>query len=817
MRFLQRHILFIVYIACIIGISLIAHRDLLSNSYNYGRHWDWTFFSYGSMYERYIQNFYFVINNNASGTYGTIGFSDFTVKLLLLTVGRLLPFVALPILNKTFVFVVLPLIASIGIWFLTMAVGRSIRSRHHSVWWIALFGSICYTFSLPFLYELHGGALNRMVSISVLPYILALLTALISSQRASSFIILISLLSIFLDVANIFYVSVAVVISIMLRENSFRQKMSQLVLYGGSLILVNAYWLYAIIISRTINPIELSTLRKTTFEVLRNYSVPFKQLLLATSTPHNLIEIAYHDYWIRHLPSVVSYLLLFASVWLVYRKKTSAASRILIITLVLYLFTTLLTSGTYSIGNVYYGLYQIPFLGFIQNSVRFTTNAILSLYLLLITFLMASGLGAKKSINVFLGAVSTLWIGFLIINPGIMKMTYEQSIQHTPKNIRRVNNEIGSLYEPESAMSQFLEHDRSLGNILPVPSSISPYFEHNLYPRTSQGSHTEVEFEKAVLQTTGSAASFDSYFRSLMRKKEYHTLLQDYSVEYLWLPGTSVPMEKEHYFDHFNIDMLRDMQTRFLPQSLETLAIDSEQSVIVIPNNLRTPIVAVRSNGGDDIGMELKKINDTLYLGVIHNAPNFFTVELKKLYYAGWELQFVEPQVLQPVQHSLLSNYRILPNNERTQANLDELKKMIAQNRISTIGSGELRWLQYHEFDDGIERNGRRVPYVIDYISKPIRGVIQNQNLSDFSTAPLSRMTIPSQYHRTIYSYANAWDVKKSDVCARIRCSSDDTLYFVLSFSPQKEYQNAVFISATAFVILLGSSIYLLRSKHYEN
>ena len=124
MRLIIKHLWFACYLLCSIVLSFVAHRELLFNSLNYGRHWDWTFFSYISMYVRYIQTFFYVINNNAVGSYGAIGFSDFLLKSMIVFIGKSLPSVSLTLINKATVFVGLPLLASVGMWILTKNIFR---------------------------------------------------------------------------------------------------------------------------------------------------------------------------------------------------------------------------------------------------------------------------------------------------------------------------------------------------------------------------------------------------------------------------------------------------------------------------------------------------------------------------------------------------------------------------------------------------------------------------------------------------------------------------------------------------------------------
>jgi hypothetical protein len=254
MLFLRKNCLFICYLIFTLAISILAHREVLFNPFNYGRHWDWSFFSYLPMYEKYIQNFFYVINNNAIGTYGAVGFSDFFVKLGLIGLAKLLPDISLTIINKVTVFILFPLVSSVGIWKLTSLVFRKENDSTITLTklGIALFANIIYTFSLPYIYELHGGALNRMVSISIMPLIFATLFVLFKTRNSTPYLLIVSLLTLMLDVTNIFYVSLCVDSSLF-KKSTLVEKLYKF-WYLLSLLFINAY-LFAFI-GQTIDVLE---------------------------------------------------------------------------------------------------------------------------------------------------------------------------------------------------------------------------------------------------------------------------------------------------------------------------------------------------------------------------------------------------------------------------------------------------------------------------------------------------------------------------------------------------------------------------------
>jgi len=199
---------FIGYLFLTIGLSALLHRDVLFNSFNFGRHWDWSFFSFIEMYQNYVQSFFYVIGNDALGTYGSITINDFVVKASIILLQSIFSFISIPILNKIVVFVLFPVVTSWGIWSLVKAVDEytQINNRLH-LFLIAVFANLLYTFSLPVIYDLHGGALNRQVSTVVLPFFFAYIYRYLKEERSYKYLIFSGALSIFLDIANMFYVS----------------------------------------------------------------------------------------------------------------------------------------------------------------------------------------------------------------------------------------------------------------------------------------------------------------------------------------------------------------------------------------------------------------------------------------------------------------------------------------------------------------------------------------------------------------------------------------------------------------------------------
>lgn len=175
---------------------------------------------------------------------------------------------------------------------------------------------------------------------------------------------------------------------------------------------------------------------------------------------------------------------------------------------------------------------------------------------------------------------------------------------------------------------------------------------------------------------------------------------------------------------------------------------------LFIKQDIKTPVI------------EFKKINPTKYRIRVHNATEDFPLVFSESFHKGWKAYLVEGGRL----------------------------KVKSQDEI-------LRQAQND-----------------DFVSKIIKGTIQNNNLPDGGFYETwGKAPIPDDYHWVANGYANSWWIDLSQVCkvesgkSKSRCvqNPDGSIDFelVLEFWPQRLFYIGLFISG---LTLITSVIYLI-------
>ncbi len=812
---------FTLYFLLTIGLSTLIHRDVLFNSFNFGRHWDWTFFSFIEMYQNYVRSFFYVIGNDALGTYGSISAGDFIVKGSIILLHYAFGFIPLAILNKIVVFVLFPVISSLGIWHLVRTIGRYIPVKNEFYFFIiTLFTNLLYTFSLPVIYDLHGGALNRQISTVALPFFFAYIYRYLKEERSSKYLVWCAALSIFLDISNIFYISVIIAMVVLLKSSSLYAKMKDFSAYAVALFFVSAYWLQSIFLSQAINPAQILSERRLNIDVLKSYSVPFKQLLFLTSSPHNLIETVFKNNVLIYLPALIAIIIILWQIRILSKQAQKNNYVEMVVALCIYIFTSILVSGTYSVGNIYLLLYSFPFLGFIQNSVRFAPNLSLALIFCLLIVLLQNSYYKNRRLLGIISVTMVLWLSFLVINGNLIEKTYTETTKQSSQRPFVLNNEIGSLYKSDPSLLERLEGDKFIGTIVPIPSLTSPIFVNNVYPRTSQGSDTEVEYGKGLLQTSGNTAPAEKYIRSQLTLPSPSMPLQTMNIQYVWINENYMYEDKINLKNHFSNKWL----TTILNGRDTPLEKDKRLSTLYkVKNEHLTPVIfadTAEKTKADrpekNMVVEYKKINDTKYLLVVHNPMPVFNLVLNKQFYPGWKASVVQSdQAAESFPQVDTGTYKVLKPNESTQATVSELKDFIDRGYISSLGDRSEKIMQFHTYKNGLRILSGENRFTIDFVSKMFKNSIQNDNLveSDLST---ERVQIPDANHAIFNTYANSWTIDMTKLCTAQPClnQNDHSLTILLEFKSQTTYQYALFISGVSILVCFLIYLDVFKKRH---
>ena len=211
--------------------------------------------------------------------------------------------------------------------------------------------------------------------------------------------------------------------------------------------------------------------------------------------------------------------------------------------------------------------------------------------------------------------------------------------------------------------------------------------------------------------------------------------------------------------------------------------------------------------------IEYKKISPAKYRVKFHKIGGAFPFVFSEAFYSQWKIY--------PVPYSgaaslSLDQYQVLPGNDQTQATGEEVRVFVDRGWVSELGHGDVRtrtvltWTESGEPHYAAERSR------FDFISKNIRGTIENDNIEDghfYDT--WARHPIDEKYHRPVNGYANSWIVDPSYLKERfpgaLRENADGTsdLEVIIEFGPQKSLSMArAYVICFALFVLgaLGAS-----------
>ncbi len=866
MRITNKNI-FWIYLSFFFLLSLWFHKDVLFNLYNYGRHWDWTFYPISGLYKHYIEDFFTAIKPNSLGYVDILSVSigEFTTKFVIyilsqLSMRLLQTPVSVPVLNKIVVFILLPLVSTLGMWHLCK---RTLHEIYHTdkrfFLIVAAFANIVYTFSLVLIFDLHGGALNRQLSSAIFPWFFLVLYDYYEStahKYIDYHVILMGLLFIVFDISNIFFAGVLIVIATFLKRIPWKFKMSHILVLGIFVIGVNAFWLQGLFIGNSIDKTEILKERKLDYNILANYSVPYRDILTMLNTPHNLANATFSHNILKYVPFVSVYVIM--CLLLINNQIFKRRKRLALFILISYLFTTILATGVFSIGRIYTVLYSISILGFIRSSVRYMPNLAVFTVLVLIIVLKIATL-KKESIS---GKYHTLffiplalWTLFLVMNGHIIFLVMTNVVKNGD-----TNHEIGALYRYDTKVFQKTDQDALLYNIIPVPSWFSPVFIDNVYPKTSQGSDTDNAYlSKGSIMTYG-LPTFSSEFLEMFinakvkpfffaitntrniwfkNQKTVPQLTEDLYFNKNWAFATLGDSEemKRAYREHdlFTID-----DNYFLPRvySPDTV-IKTSKPLLYMPalidmygDHMRTSFVFSGQNNATSTAddkivryqnaptLEFKQITPSKYRVRIHGGADTVPLILSTPYNLYWSAYLI-PHT-QKIDKNLLYKYKTLQGNEKTQASPDTLNAYIQNGWISTLGDGNIKEKIYVGYKDDMEYVDSREQYTIGYISKVYYGTIQNNNLPDgglfepWTDAPAK---VDSKYHITVNGFANGWNIPLAQLCSASRyCTKTAKGYdaeFVIVYDPQKNYQIGLLVSAgfIMFAVIYCGYVLIPRNK----
>lgn len=250
-----------------------------------------------------------------------------------------------------------------------------------------------------------------------------------------------------------------------------------------------------------------------------------------------------------------------------------------------------------------------------------------------------------------------------------------------------------------------------------------------------------------------------------------------------------------------------------IPFALEN-ALEHDNPAILESYN-RYPTDMVLNHSG--VAIEYKKINSTKYRVKFHGITKSFPLVFSETFYPFWRIY---PKRYVETKSRDIEAYKIFEHNEAYQATKEELEIYLEKDWVSELGDRgtktrkETLWASFDSPQTYEEK------YVIDFISKKVKGTIQNDNISDghfYDTWSLD--TIDEKFHRIANGYANYWQIDieylKKTFPGTLRENPDGSydLEVIVEFWPQKVLNiSRVFtIAFTALICLLLIKTYVFK------
>lgn len=296
--------------------------------------------------------------------------------------------------------------------------------------------------------------------------------------------------------------------------------------------------------------------------------------------------------------------------------------------------------------------------------------------------------------------------------------------------------------------------------------------------------------------------------------------------------------------DYF--DLYRITDRYYLPHIYTPVeSIVSDKTVSEIHTILSDPNISTSSaiflslqNQGKDLSsiptkiitaptLEYKKINPTKYRIIVHHSTGTFPLVLSEAYHSGWQV-YLANDPLSTSKDDLnksVANYITLSGNSDDQATLADLGSYISNGDISTLGDGKQKELRNVSWVDGKETTQDIEKYTIGFISKNIKGTIQNDNLPDglLTETWLSHPVVSESQHFVVNGYSNGWEIDTTKICqnnSECHKNNDGSYDFdlVIDFGPQKLYYLSLWIAGTVLVLSIGAMVIVhLKKRNKKN
>lgn len=211
--------------------------------------------------------------------------------------------------------------------------------------------------------------------------------------------------------------------------------------------------------------------------------------------------------------------------------------------------------------------------------------------------------------------------------------------------------------------------------------------------------------------------------------------------------------------------------------------------------------------------LEYKKINPTLYVINLHNVnDNTVSLVFRENFDKDW---YLTPASIERKALTSLNDYKIFPFNEKYQATKDEIREFETRGYLSSLGEGRTIIETRFDWKDGMEKKTSEDIYNFDFVSKNIKGTIQNNNLPrpKLYSLLLSSPAEAAVIHTKFDTYGNGWSLDISQYCFSYpkSCVKNQNGSVDISFLVEYYPQRLLYFGIIAALFILIPALFLLR------
>ena len=225
-------------------------------------------------------------------------------------------------------------------------------------------------------------------------------------------------------------------------------------------------------------------------------------------------------------------------------------------------------------------------------------------------------------------------------------------------------------------------------------------------------------------------------------------------------------LDSNQYFDFFEISNKFFLPHFYIPDGLYIIkkpsriplvfekALKCEKPVILESDCENLAGLILDDNR---IIIEYKKINPAKYKVKFHGISESLPFVFSESFDSSWK---VYPVNYTGTESCNIEGYRIFDQNDTYQATKEEIQLYYKNGWISELGNGAEKKRKISFWTSFNSEKSYEEKYYVDFLSKEIKGVIQNDNISGghfYDTWFLK--PIDEKYHQIANGYANYWQV----------------------------------------------------------